>query len=108
MIENLQEYVDLKITRAQVELYKCMKEKHESNIQFNKEDMLEIYNRFVFSKKRQSDFQRRRLTEDQVYNNASNWLNNAICRLIRTGYIGLTFEKSLNYIGELHNQDRIR
>ncbi len=93
-----------KPTQAQLELYKRMKARHVSGEQFEREDMLEIYNNYVFAEKRFDDFQRRRLTEEQVYNNASHWMDTAICSLLKKGYLGLSFRKELDGTEEFRSQ----
>ncbi len=82
-----------KITKAHFALYQYMKETHENDRQFHKEDMLKIYNQFVVPNKRPTDPER--LTEDQIYNNASTWLSRAISALVRHGYFGLTFKENI-------------
>lgn len=79
------------MNRAHLELYQYMKETCDNGKQFYKEDMLRIYNQFVVPNKRPTDPER--LTSEQIYNNASIWMNNAISSLVRRGYFGLTFLK---------------
>jgi hypothetical protein len=82
------------ITIAQYELYKMMKLKHDTGTQFTKIDLLNVYNKFVVSKQKLKSVRHNYdLTEDQVYNNASGWMNNSISVLVRKGYFGLTFKK---------------
>lgn len=80
------------LKKAHLELYKYMKKRYENNENFNKEDLLRIYNSYVTSTKRLAGS--RALTEEQGYNNASTWLNRAISILVRRGYLGLTFRKN--------------
>lgn len=81
---------------AQLELYMLMKEKHEKGEQFRKEDLMDIYDKHV-----DKQIPNRRytndniLTEEQIYSNASSWLNRAISILIRRGYLGLTFKEEV-------------
>lgn len=98
------------IKKGHLELYKYMKDRYENGEQFKKDDLMEIYNRFVVPSKRPSDAQR--LTEEQLYNNASQWLNRSISVLVRRGYLGLTFKKDLKkessqqFVERIFNTDR--
>lgn len=93
-----------KPTQGQLELYKAMKSRHISGEQFTKEDMLKIYNNYVFAEKRFDDFQKGRLSEDQLYNNASHWMESSICSLLKKGYLGLNFRRDLDGTEEFHSQ----
>ncbi len=92
------------IKKGHVELYKRMELKHKDKEQFQKEDLMEIYNSFVVPRKRQYD--RRRLTEEQVYNNASAWLDRAIAVLVRRGYLGLIFRIDVGPIEDALGEDK--
>lgn len=83
-----------KISEAHVVLYNCMKNLHDNDLQFTKDMMLAIYNGHVQPEKRAEDYQKG-LSEEQVYQNASAWLNGAISKLVRRGYLGLTFNNGV-------------
>ena len=85
-----------KIKPAHTELYKRMKLRNDEGAQFTKDDLLEIYSRFVNPEKRKFDYDRSRLTDEQIYGNASAWMNKAIVALIRRGYFRLVFLKPVD------------
>ncbi|HDY68158.1 MAG TPA: hypothetical protein ENH85_10235 [Candidatus Scalindua sp.] len=81
----------MKIKEAHLKLYEYMKYKHDIGKQFTRSDLFEIYSKFVIPNKTMYDY--REFTEDEIYRNATSWLNVAIPTLIRRGYLGLTFIK---------------
>ncbi len=94
-----------KIQKAHIELYKYVKDKYEQGDKFHKDDLLEIYNRFVRIRK-PSDYNFRVLTEEQLYNNASAWLDRAISVLVRRGYLGLIFRIDVGPIEDALGEDK--
>lgn len=88
------------VNKAQEVLYECMKLRHETKNSFTKKDLFDIYNDFVVPDKRA--FDRNRLSDEQIYNNASAWLNRSIASLVRNGWLGLTFNKDIKMIDN-HN-----
>ncbi len=88
------------VNEAQSVLYECMKLRHDTKNSFTRKDLFEIYNNFVVPDKRQ--FDRNRLSDEQIYNNASSWLNRSIASLVRNGWLGLTFNKDIKRIDH-HN-----
>ena len=94
----------MRIKESHLELYEYMRHRYKKGKQFTKTDLLEIYSKFVISNKKDYDY--REFTEDEIYRNASAWLNGAISILIRRGYLGLTFRKNIiskKVEGGLHN-----
>ena len=81
-----------KLKKAHAELYNCMLEKHMKKEPFTKEDMLHIHMRHTETNKY---FDKDKMTPEQIYANASKWLNGAIATLVRRGYLGLTFRKGM-------------
>ncbi len=47
-----------RIKKAHLELYKLLKDRHDNKEQFHKEDLAEIYGRFVVPNKREYDRER--------------------------------------------------
>jgi len=81
------------LNKPTYELYKVLKEKHETGGRMTREELLEIHSMLECTHHRK--FSYKELTEDQKFNNASSWLNGAIARLIRRGWLGLTFKKDI-------------
>ncbi len=95
------------ITKAQLELYQYMQFRSKNCDQFNKDDLMEIYNRFV-EKKNRNDYcpKPKAKTEEELYNNASSWLNRSIATLIREGYLGLIFRVDVGPIEDALEEDK--
>ncbi len=82
----------MKPKKAHIELYDYMKRRYDNKEQFTKADLMEIHSKFVVPNRR--SYNERELTEEEIYRNASAWLDGAICSLIRRRYLGLTFRKN--------------
>lgn len=90
------------LSKAHLKLYKFMKGTYERDGQFRKEDMLDIYDRYASKRIRKKDYIGNAiLTDEQIYQNASIWLNRSIAVLVRHGYLGLTFRKECTCDKEL-------
>lgn len=93
------------LNKAQLELYILMKEKCEKREQFKKEDLLGIYDRYVQKQIHNKNYTGGHdLTDVQIYENASGWLNRAIATLVRRGYLGLTFNEEINCSKEINRK----
>lgn len=81
------------ISQGHFELYKCMKNKHESRACFRKNDLMYIYDNFARNISRKIRYQSdTELTDSQNYANAMSWFNGAIGLLARKGYLALGFK----------------
>ncbi len=88
-----------KLKEGHLVLYSVMKDQHEKKLAFTKEMMLDIYKTHVmFSQGKHSYAKKKLPTEEQIYNNASAWMNKAIIMLVRRGYLGLMFNKDAEAI----------
>ena len=85
------------VNAAQKALYDVMKLRHDMGISFSRSDLMEIYNTYTSRKTKWYDGRDKaflnKLSDEQIYNNASAWLNRSIVSLVRNGWVGLTFEK---------------
>ena len=93
MVKALVEGKDVKagrITDAHYALYKCMKSRFDNSEQFTQDDMMLVYSAYVVAPKRSRA--REDIPVEQVYLNASAWTNHALSKLVRAGYLGLTFK----------------
>ncbi len=94
-----------KLTEGNLVLYRKLKHCKENNLQFSKEDAVDIYVTHI-KPERYKQFRETQIT-DTVYSNANAWLDRAIACLIKRGYLGLTFnmelEKQLELRKEIEN-----
>lgn len=88
------------INKAHLELYKMLYSNNKDGTQFTKEDLLEVYGKYVVPDKAHYDNHSQARTKEQIYANASSWLNGSISKLVRRGYLGLTFKKDLKCLTE--------
>lgn len=85
------------LSRAHLELYRLLKDVYEGDEQLRKEDLLDIYDRYVEKRPRNRSYEgSNTFTDEQLCQNASAWLDRSIAVLVRHKYLGLTFRKETN------------
>lgn len=84
--------INATIKQSHFELYKTLKEKHESGARFKKTDLMYIYDNFGRNLSKRIRYESdMKITDEQNCRNAMGWFDKAICILIKRGYLGLNF-----------------
>ena len=86
-----------KVTEGQLKLYEMMLDRHNSKSQFTREDIMDVYNKYVCRKERKKYYESdKEPTPEQILHKAELWFERAVVILIKKGYIGLSFKKKNN------------
>lgn len=83
--------------KAYIKLYYKLQERYFASQKFTQRDLLDIYKEYVIPRRKTN--QDKIYTETELNSLANMWLDRALAKLVKQGWLGITFMKGFEKVG---------